>query len=197
VTDRSSRTMTFLLALANSTPIVSFRYILDSTAAGRKLDYQANYLLPAGKSDLLQKEVEQGQDVSVELRAQGCLVPATPATSTRHRGSSTSRDTIGRKVLSGVNVLIISTNKLFTEDWQSVLDSLGASVTKRCSSSSRLSQVREPDVVVCDTTAPSAIVQDLAKKPQIPVVETRWVIECAIVNAKVGFDNFLSPLPTP
>ena len=69
--------------------------------------------------------------------------------------------------------------------------------------------------MVCDTTAPSAIVQvrtivdsgviiihvsflqDLAKKPQIPVVETRWVIECAIVNAKVGFDNFLSPLPTP
>ena len=35
VTDRSSRTMTFLLALANSTPIVSFRYILDSTAAGK------------------------------------------------------------------------------------------------------------------------------------------------------------------
>ena len=30
------------------------------TAAGKKLDYQANYLLPAGKSDLLQKEVEQG-----------------------------------------------------------------------------------------------------------------------------------------
>merc|ERR1711874_926583 len=110
------------------------------------------------------------------------------------RGRSVSVDT-RRKVLSGVNVLILSNNKLFTEDWQSVLDSLGASVTKRVSNNARLSQVREPDVVVCDTTAPTGMVQDLIEKPEIPVVGTKWVIECVIVCAKVAFDNFHYPLP--
>ena len=63
--------------------------------------------------------------------------------------------TVGcRKILSGLHVLIISTDKPFTDDWQSVLDSLGAAVTKRTTASARLAQLRAPDVVVTDNKAP-------------------------------------------
>ena len=62
-----------------------------------------------------------------------------------------------RKILSGLHVLIISTDKLFTDDWQSVLDSLGAAVTKRTAASARLAQLRAPDVVVTDSKAPAAL----------------------------------------
>ena len=62
-----------------------------------------------------------------------------------------------RKILSGLHVLIISTDKLFTDDWQSVLDSLGAAVTKRTAASARLAQIRAPDVVVTDNKAPTQL----------------------------------------
>ena len=62
-----------------------------------------------------------------------------------------------RKILSGLHVLIISTDKLFTDDWQSVLDSLGAAVTKRTAASARLAQIRLPDVVVTDNKAPTQL----------------------------------------
>ena len=60
-----------------------------------------------------------------------------------------------RKILSGLHVLVISTDKHFTDDWQSVLDSLGAAVTKRTAASTRLAQLRSPDVVVTDSKAPA------------------------------------------
>ena len=66
--------------------------------------------------------------------------------------------TVGcRKILSGLHGLIISTDKLFTDDWQSVLDSLGAAVTKRTTASARLAQLRAPDVVVTDSKAPAQL----------------------------------------
>ena len=87
---------------------------------------QAAYLLPAGFSALLQKNVEQARDYKGELSAFGCLLPYPPATSTRlsSRNKQETSETF-KKVLSGLHVLVLSTDKHFTEDWQSVLDSLG------------------------------------------------------------------------
>ena len=76
---------------------------------------------------MLQKNVEQGRDYKGELTAFGCLLPYPPATSTRlsARAKQETSETSFKKVLSGLHVLVLSTDKHFTEDWQSVLDSLG------------------------------------------------------------------------
>ena len=42
-----------------------------------------------------------------------------------------------KKILSGLHVLVLTKEKTFADDWQSVLDSIGARVTKRTSNSSR------------------------------------------------------------
>jgi len=100
-----------------------------------------------------------------------------------------------RKILSGLHVLIISTDKLFTDDWQSVLDSLGAAVTKRTAASARLAQIRVPDVVVTDNKAPTQLCTDLSARNDIPVVSTNWVIQCAVNNGRIAFNNFKCKLP--
>ena len=77
---------------------------------------------------LLQKNVEQARDYNGELSAFGCLLPYPPATSTRMSSRAkqeTSEVAAAKKVLTGLHVLVLSTDKHFTEDWQSVLDSLG------------------------------------------------------------------------
>jgi len=197
ISDRACRTMTYLLALANSTPLVNFQFVLDSSRAGKRLDYK-HYLLPAGQSELLQMELEQGENYRKDLEASGCIQPMPPATSTRHRGSrGDADDTPARKkILSGLHVLVLSKDKLFTEDWQSVLDAIGARVTKRTNASARLTQIRAPDLVVCDATAPAAIVKDLLSKPEIPILGTKWIIECVLTNARVAYNNFIQDLPT-
>jgi CheY-like chemotaxis protein len=58
-----------------------------------------------------------------------------------------------------MHVLVISLNKDFADDWQSVLDSLGARVTKRISPSAQLALIRDPDVVVTDSRAPKPLCQ--------------------------------------
>ena len=75
---------------------------------------------------LLMKNVEQLQDYKHELNVNGCLLPYPPATGTRQSARVKTEDN-HRKVLSGLHVLVISTDKHFTEDWQSVLVSLGNS----------------------------------------------------------------------
>ena len=126
VSDRHCKTMNYLLCLSQSIPLVSHVYILDCVRMKELLDKRA-YLLPAGYSDLLIKEVEQAQDLRAELSVNGCLLPHPPATSTRQsaRAKQDLDTTSGKKVLSGIHVLVLSTDKHFTEDWQSVLDSLG------------------------------------------------------------------------
>ena len=119
-------------------------YIMDCVRGGQLLD-RAAYMLPAGFSALLQKEVmeirhnvemylltihtikvEQGRDHSLELQEVGCLLPGRVSSPRgRHKDSAPAAGT--RKVLAGLHVLVISTEKLFTEDWESVLDSLGES----------------------------------------------------------------------
>ena len=77
---------------------------------------------------LLQKNVEQARDYKGELSTFGCLLPYPPATSTRMSSRAkqeTSEAAAAKKVLTGLHVLVLSTDKHFTEDWQSVLDSLG------------------------------------------------------------------------
>ena len=77
---------------------------------------------------LLMKNVEQGQDYKNELNMNGCLLPYPPATGTRQSSRVKAEDSVNhRKVLSGLHVLVISTDRHFTEDWQSVLVSLGKS----------------------------------------------------------------------
>ena len=71
-------------------------------------------------------QVEQGRDHSLELQEVGCLLPGRlSSTRGRHKDSAPAAGT--RKVLAGLHVLVLSTEKLFTEDWESVLDSLGES----------------------------------------------------------------------
>ena len=71
-------------------------------------------------------QVEQGRDHSLELQEVGCLLPGrVSSTRGRHKDSAPAAGT--RKVLAGLHVLVLSTEKLFTEDWESVLDSLGES----------------------------------------------------------------------
>ena len=67
--------------------------------------------------------MEQGRDHSLELQEVGCLLPGRLRG--RHKDSAPAGGT--RKVLAGLHVLVLSTEKLFTEDWESVLDSLGES----------------------------------------------------------------------
>jgi len=196
VADRMCLTMTYLLSLANSVPIISFMYLEDCETAGRKLDYRPAYLLPAGSSSLLMMEVEQGQDCKTDLQMNGCLLPSPPATSTRLSNKSKEVESSpNKKILSGLHVLVLTKEKTFADDWQSVLDSIGARVTKRTSNSSRLAQIRVPDVVLTDKSAPSGLVQDLRKREDIPVVSTNWAIQCIVNNARVAFDNFSVPLP--
>jgi len=196
VSDHRCVTMNYLLSLAHSVPIVSHVYILDCVSSGSLLDRGA-YLLPAGFSKLLMREVEQGQDCNQELRINDCLLPSPPATSTRlsSRVKEEDMNVSCRKILSGLHVLIISTDKLFTDDWQSVLDSLGAAVTKRTAASARLAQLRAPDVVVTDSKAPSMLCSDLSVRNDIPVVSTDWVIQCAVNNGRIAFNNFKCKLP--
>jgi hypothetical protein len=62
---------------------MSVRYILVCHDKGRKLDYRAGYMLPAGWSTLLMQEVNQGADLRRDLLAYGCLPPSPVATATR------------------------------------------------------------------------------------------------------------------
>ena len=163
VSPAPSRTMNYLLCLAHGVPVLSHRFILDSVRLKRLAERSA-YLLPAGFSELLGREVEQRQDNSEELRVSECLLPLAPANRTRQSRKVTEEETVpgtqvwrGRKILSGLHVLVISRDQRFTQDWQSVLDSLGASVTARHQNSDRLSQIRVPDVTVTDSRAPANI----------------------------------------
>ena len=146
-------TMNYLLCLAHGVPIVSHLFILDSVRLGHLVD-KAAYLLPAGFSELLMREVEQGQDNREELRVNECLLPLAPANRTRQSRKGKEVEVSGcRKILSGLHVLVISRDRRFSQDWQSVLDSLGASVTVRHEDSDRLNHIRVPDVVVTDKVA--------------------------------------------
>ena len=132
-------TMNYLPCLAHGVPIVSHLFILDSVRLGHLVD-KAAYLLPAGFSELLMREVEQGQDNREELRVNR----------TRQSRKGKEVEVSGcRKILSGLHVLVISKDKRR----QSVLDSLGASITVRYEDSDRLNHIRVPDVVVTDKVA--------------------------------------------
>merc|ERR1719347_675504 len=85
VSDHRCITMTYLLSLSHQVPVLSHVYILDCAAAGELLDRTA-YLLPAGFSTLLMREVEQRQDCRQELRINDCLLPSPPSTGGRRRG---------------------------------------------------------------------------------------------------------------
>ena len=152
VSDRRCLTMTYLLALSDSVPVVSHIYILDCVASSSLLDRKA-YHLPAGFSSLLMMEVEQGQDCSAELRANDCLLPVRGTRQRREEDPMLA----GRRILSGLHVLVISLESDFTSDWQSVLTSLGAAVTARHAPAARLDKLRLPDVVVTDSQAQPAI----------------------------------------
>ena len=161
VSPSPSRTMNYLLCLAHGVPVVSHRFILDSVRFKRLAERSA-YLLPAGFSELLGREVEQNQDNREELRVNECLLPLAPANRTRQSRKVKEVESGGgsggwRKILSGLHVLVISSDQRFTQDWQSVLDSLGASVTARHQTSDRLGQIRVPDVTVTDSQAPANI----------------------------------------
>ena len=154
-----SKTMTYLLCLAHGVPLLSHRFVLDSVRLNRLAD-RSSYLLPAGFSSLLMREVEQEQDNTEELRLNECLLPLAPANRTRQsRRAKEEEEQSGgsRRILSGLHVLVISQDQNFTQDWQSVLDSLGASVTVRHRAADRLSQIRVPDVAVTDSQAPANI----------------------------------------
>lgn len=154
-----SLTMTFLLCLAHGVPLLSHRFVLDSVRLNCLAD-RSSYLLPAGFSSLLMREVEQDQDNTEELRLNECLLPLAPANRTRQSRRAKEEDQVGwgsRKILSGLHVLVISEEQSFTQDWQSVLDSLGASVTVRHRPTDRLNQIRVPDVAVTDSRAPENI----------------------------------------
>ena len=219
VSPTSSRTMNYLLCLAHGFPAVSPRFILDSVNENRLRDRSA-YLLPAGFSELLGREVEQEQDYREELRVNECLLPLAPANRTRQSRKVKEVDTAvagpggWRKILSGLHVLVISSDQRFTQDWQSVLDSLGASVTARHQAGDRLNQIRVPDVTVTDSQAPANICkvrrylslqaklhletfifQDLQARSDIPVVSTKWIIQCTVNNARVHYNNFKCNLP--
>ena len=153
-----SRTMTYLLCLAHGVRVLSHRFILDSVRLNC-LAERSGYLLPAGFSSLLGRAVEQGQDNREELRINECLLPLAPANRTRQSRKVKEEETYGacRKILSGLHVLVISKDQRFTQDWQSVLDSLGAAVTARHETSDRLNTIRIPDVTVTDSQAPANI----------------------------------------
>jgi len=194
VSDKECKTMNFLQCLAHGVPLVSHIYILDCVRSGKLLE-RAAYLLPAGFSVLLMKNVEQGQDYKTELQCNGCLLPYPPATGTRQSARVKAEDAVNhRKVLSGLHVLVISTDRHFTEDWQSVLVSLGASVTGVYVSDTRLRDIRPPDVVVTDSKAPSFICKDVDQH-DVPIVSTNWIIQCTVNNARIAFNNFRCKLP--
>ena len=168
-------TMNYLLCLAHAVPIVSHLFILDSVRQGALVD-RAAYLLPAGFSSLLMREVEQGQDNTEDLRVNECLLPLAPANRTRQSRKGKDDDSSGcRKILSGLHVLVISRDKRFSQDWQSVLDSLGASVTARHEDCDRLHHIRVPDVVVTDSLAP----------PNMCKVRTYRARDCILLNIQI------------
>merc|ERR1719481_690204 len=194
VADSRCVTMTYLLALSHQVPVVSHVYIHDCVSSGKLLERTA-YLLPAGFSTLLMREVEQRQDCRQELRINDCLLPSPPATSTR-QSNRTKEDDLGRKILSGLHVLVLSTDRDFTGDWGVVLDALGAAVTKRSDNKARLAQLRPPDVVVADSKVPHPLQQDLLKRNEIPIVSSLWIMQCVVNNARIAFNNFRSKLST-
>ena len=137
---------------------------------------RAAYLLPAGFSSLLMREVEQGQDNREDLRVNECLLPLAPANRTRQSRKGKDDESSGcRKILSGLHVLVISRDKRFSQDWQSVLDSLGASVTARHEDCDRLHHIRVPDVVVTDSLAP----------PNMCKVRTYRARDCILLNIQI------------
>ena len=151
VSDRHSLTMTYILALADGVPIVSHLFLYDCVAAQSLQEYKS-YLLPAGFSCLLMREVEQGQDCSHDLRVNDCLLPTRMSRQRKDEDASVT----GKRILSGLHVLVISKEEAFTEVWQSVLNSLGAAVSRR-HDKTRLDKLRLPDVVVTDSNAHKAV----------------------------------------
>ena len=106
------------------------------------------------------QDMEQFKDYTRDLAFNGCLLPSPPATSTRLSNKTKDTEKAPRRsILSGLHVVIISNDKEFTSDWQSVLIAMGASVYKRFSETDRLSQMRIPDVVVADSSAPQPMYQ--------------------------------------
>lgn len=188
--DRYSLTMTYILALADGVPIVSHLFLYDCVAAQSLQEVKA-YLLPAGFSCLLMREVEQGQDCLHDLRVNDCLLPTRMSRHRKEEDSSVN----GKRILSGLHVLVISVEEAFTEIWQSVLNSLGASVSRR-HDKTRLDKLRMPDVVVTDSKAPKTVCKELCARTDIPVVSTKWVIQCVVNNARIAFNNFKSKLPS-
>ena len=148
VSDRHSLTMTYILALADSVPIVSHLFLYDCVAAQSLQEFKS-YLLPAGFSCLLMREVEQGQDCTNDLRVNDCLLPCRVSRQRKDEDASLN-------CLSGLHVLVVSVEEAFTEVWQSVLNSLGASVSRR-HDKTKLDKLRLPDVVVTDSRADRAI----------------------------------------
>ena len=143
--------MTYILALADGVPIVSHLFLYDCVAAQSLQEYKS-YLLPAGFSCLLMREVEQGQDCSHDLRVNDCLLPTRVSRQRKDEDASVS----GKRILSGLHVLVVSAEEAFTEVWQSVLNSLGASVSRR-HDKTKLDSLRLPDVVVTSAVCHKAV----------------------------------------
>ena len=92
-------------------------------------------------------------------------------------------------LLKGKNLLLTSNKKSFADDWKQILTKLGASVNSRMSGKID-KKLRAIDLVIADNEYPVGVVND-AKERQIPVVNSRWIIQCLINAENVAVDAFL------
>ena len=94
-----------------------------------------------------------------------------------------------RDLLKGKNVLVTSNSVEFLEDWKQLLGRLGASVCSRAKG--RMDKtLPKVDLVVSDREAPKGVVGD-AKKKEIPVVSSKWIIQSLINGQRLNYASFL------
>lgn len=166
LSDRSCRTMTYLLAITYGYRKISFQWIHDCISYKVKDPLNNtevninNYTLPIGYSNVADMEIEQHESPD-----------------------QTS-------LLKGKNLVLTSTEENFLADWKPLLTRLGASVCSPTARGKISKGWKKIDLVIADGNRPENVVSE-AKKLGIVVVSTKWVIESLVKGEVVNTASYL------
>lgn len=165
ISNTHCRTSKYIQCLAAGIPIVSFQWVINSSAQDRCMDWRL-YLLPSGEN-------ESGETMEQNLIPEEGFQSGPPS------------------VLEGELVfLATSANKEFNSLWQPILTMAGADVRVKPAKTGNLSRVlvKAMTVVVADATIPEKELQR-AQQLNIPVVSTEWVIQSLIAGKRLGYTD--------
>lgn len=137
---------------------VSHEWIIESCKMGKTVDFK-KYLLPSGYSIIEKRYIE----------------PVVKRVSTNSRA------------FSGLNILLTSENKDFTDFWSRVCKLAGASSVQSVKSVDDISTIEKGFLLVGGEVSPVLI--EKAKDFDISVVSTVWVVQSLIAGTCCNADS--------